>query len=148
MRLLILTMVTLYLTGCVGVMTLTTTGKTTKRYSEHDYNCPSGNLGHFSRCGINREPSISEFISLWGEPKTQETKDGREMLIYNENLAWRGLVVFALIPIPLLIPAGHNEISLEFDHDKLVQSTSEFANTGPGLICGIVLNGFGCFAGK
>jgi hypothetical protein len=53
---------------------------------------------------------------------------GKEYLSYNRNLSWNGLLLFVAIPIPILLPIGHNETTLVFERDKFVEVNSDYIN--------------------
>jgi hypothetical protein len=135
-------------TGCVGAGPVTTKISTPEvsLLSSYKNLCPTNEVGRLSKCKDNEEPSVKEFIRLWGEPNSHKLNGEKETLTYNRDLAWRGLVVFAIVPIPLLLPVGHNDVRLDFDHDKLTQVASEYGY-GSFAICGMHSegpNGFGC----
>lgn len=137
--------------GCVGagpVMTYTATTevKTPDRFPGK--RCRSKENGQLDYCRNGEIPptTTAQFRSVWGEPKSQGTKDGQDYLTYNNDLAWRGFVVFAIFPIPLLVPVGYNEVTFYFEHDNLVQITEEYGE-GRFAICGYHSegpDGFGC----
>jgi len=134
--------------GCVGAGPVTT--RTTKNDISSPtfpkYFCPAKEVGHFLKCDENKVPSSQDFHKMWGEPKSYVISRGKGLMRYNGDLAWRGLVIFVIIPIPLLLPVGHNEITLDFENDKLAGINSEFGY-GNYAICGLHSegpNGFGC----
>ncbi|WP_079436729.1 hypothetical protein [Zoogloea sp. LCSB751] len=44
-----------------------------------------------------------------------------ERWIYNKDVAWTGVLLFAVIvPIPLLVPVGHDHLAIDFRNDVLV----------------------------
>jgi hypothetical protein len=72
--------------------------------------------------------TTSEALRMWGEPQQKLIKGGREYWLYrSEDLTWRGAEIFAIIPIPLLVPIGHKLIVLEFEHDQLMHYTINHA---------------------
>jgi hypothetical protein len=116
--------------GCVGA------GPVTTGVWTHTEVCLSKEKRELTTCKLGEiAPTPAQFRDVLGEPKSQGMKDGLNYLTYNTDIAWRGLVVFAVIPIPLLIPVGHNEATLFFDHDKLVRTTQEHGE-GSFAICG------------
>ena len=139
----------LLLAGCVGggpVLTNTTTKQVAQPNSKYENFCPSAEVGQLLACKDNVDLSKQAFVRAWGEPKSRVIRDGKEILTYNKDIAWRGLVVFAILPIPLMLPVGHNEIMLHFQSDKLVQVDYEYGY-GSYAICGLHSegpNGFGC----
>lgn len=102
--------------GCVGIGPITTS-TTTEKVGTSSYTrmCPvPSEIGELTACKTERAGSLTteQLIAMWGEPKSHEIKDGQEGLTYNRNIAWRGLFGFVIIPIPLLLPVGHNETTL------------------------------------
>ncbi len=140
-----------FLAGCVGVgpvVTKTSTTKVAIPAAPYGNPCPTKEIGVFSTCK-QREggaTTIEDIRAIWGEPKSRDVKDGQDRLTYNRDIAWRGLVVFVIVPIPLMLPVGHNEITLTFENDKLSQISSEYGE-GNYAICGLHSEGpdpFGC----
>lgn len=84
-------------------------------------------------------PTKSQVLAAWGQPDRVETFGiGRERWIYRAGIRWNGLVVFLLIPIPLLVPVGSDHLALEFAGDALV--AAETLNNVPraGGACGLI----------
>lgn len=80
-----------------------------------------------------------DILRIWGQPKRMYTEEGRDIWIYNHDLAWRGIAPIIFFPIPLLIPAGMNEKGFEFDNDRLVVSWKESGAVGGGICIMIFL---------
>ena len=60
-------------------------------------------------------PLSSDYvISQWGEPNHREQIDGGgEIWEYRgNNLRWHGVIPMALLPIPLVVPFGHDYVTL------------------------------------
>lgn len=142
MRLTLLALVSAcLLSGCFGAGPVTTKVRSldiheSDRYPEKQ--CPSPESGHLEYCTTNMAPPNTQiqFRSIWGEPKSKGTSNEVEYWTYNGDLAWRGLVIFAIIPIPLLVPVGHNDVTLYFKRGKLTQITEEYGY-GSYAICGL-----------
>lgn len=135
MRIIIPAILTIVTTGCVmgaGVVTKGTSTVAVPSFLTSDTQlrefCPSTAIGVLSACDKNELPSKDEFVRAWGHPKSHETKEGKEYLSYNRNLAWRGLIVIPFIPIPLLLPTGHNKTLLVFENEKLVEVDGDYNN--------------------
>jgi len=84
-----------------------------------------------------------DILAKWGKPKRKYTENDREYWAYNHSLAWRGAVVWIIVPIPLLVPAGFNETVVEFDGNNATRWWNERGaggkfecapNAGPGAI--------------
>ena len=133
--------IALLLVGCVGggpVVTKTSTTEVVRTGHSNIKYCIANEIGRLLMCYKGQEPftTTEQFISVWGKPKSHEVKDGQDYLTYNTDLAWRGLVIFVIIPIPLLLPVGHNEMHLVFEHNQLVRVEKEFGQ-GNYAICGL-----------
>jgi hypothetical protein len=136
-------------TGCVGAGTITTRSDTTEvGRTTWARMCPSKDVGELMACKKEEAQSLTaeSFSRVWGEPKYRGTKDSQEYWIYNRSVAWRGLLVYVVFPIPLLLPVGHNETTLYFEHGKLIRTVREdFRSTS--AVCGLHSegpDGFGC----
>jgi hypothetical protein len=87
-----------------------------------------------------------KLIDMWGQPDNERFERGFRTLTYRQGLAWRGLTIFVIIPIPLLLPLGHNNAKLIFQSDRLVH-VEYVDNELDAAICGLHSegpNGFGC----
>lgn len=89
-----------------------------------------------------------KLIAMWGLPETDNVINGLRIVTIHQSLAWRGLFVFVIVPIPLLVPIGHNEARFSFQQVRLVhvQYTENRLNAA---VCGNPSegpNGFGCIA--
>ena len=104
------------LSGCVGLLFNYKTEKESLRIPDH-------NLGGWSiseKIKENYPYTKQEVIDLIGEPKKSWSKDGYEYLSYGKE-EWRfsGVVVFIIIPIPLLLPVGVKDEIVVFKNDRL-----------------------------
>ena len=95
--------------------------------------------------------SSARLLKEWGEPDSRdEEDDGSERWRYTGFLRGAGVIVFVLLPIPLVVPTGLE--SVEFTvRDGLVVHAKSSANTMPwGMGCGWApgfMHGGGFFAG-
>ncbi len=153
--------ISLLVTGCVGAGPITT-GTITQTVPIQTLGLPSAKfrfkvcphpreIGELSYCKAAEAQSFTmeRVLSMWGQPKSRGIKDGQEYLTYNRSVAWRGLMVFIIIPIPLLFPIGHNQTTLFFEHNQLTRTTFEYGKSNIAL-CGYHStgpNGFGCRTG-
>jgi len=140
------------LSGCVAIGPITTSTSTEKisAPSSHARMCPvPSEIGELTECKAEKAGSLTteQLIAMWGEPKLHEIKEGQESLTYNRSIAWRGLFgIVIIIPIPLLLPVGHNETTFFFENNKLIHITSEQYKSSLA-VCGYHSsgpNGFGC----
>jgi len=75
-------------------------------------------------------------ISLWGYPSHTYKKDNKEYWVYSRDTAWRGVVIYAIIPVPLLLPTGDNATTIVFENGQSIGATYEHTNvsfTGCGI---------------
>jgi hypothetical protein len=98
--------------------------------------------------GSPRSPArgLTPLDELWGSPKSDSIADDQRLIVYDRKLAWRGLVIFVGLPIPLLVPLGHVEAKFYFRNEHLVRVESS-ENQLHAAICGLHSegpNGFGC----
>jgi hypothetical protein len=94
------------------------------------------------------EITPSKLIEMWGTPENDEVVNGIRNIVYDQSRAWRGVVVFIIVPIPLLVPLGHNEAHFSFQNDQLVH-VEYTENQLTAAVCGLHSegpNGFGCIA--
>lgn len=110
--------------------------------------CPNAYQKMITRCSKEQQEKISpaKLIEMWGAPNSDAADNGSRELVYDQKLAWRGVVVFLIIPIPLLIPMGHDEARFVFNKDRLVK-VSYVDNFLSAAVCGLHSegpNGFGC----
>ncbi len=80
--------------------------------------CPIKSLSN--RAGV-RDITPDKLVGMWGPPDDERIENGRHKLTYRDGLAWRGLVVFVIAPIPLLAPLGPNDVTLAFPAAHSVQ---------------------------
>jgi len=139
--------------GCVGIGPITTrTGVEYTRTWGTVRACPKPEeRGELQFCPGRTAASVTaeQVQTLWGKPKATGNSEGYDFMTYNRDLAWRGLMVFLIFPIPLLLPVGYNETTLFFDQGRLVKVHSDYWRSDIAL-CGFHSsgpNGFGCRTG-
>lgn len=83
----------------------------------------------------------------WGEPREKlALNDGRETWIYGHDLRWSGVMLYLLLPIPLLVPVGRETTSVDFENGQAV-SVSRVEESEICYICGFLpgpCTSFGC----
>src|SRR5690242_17074336 len=101
-------MIPLLVSGCIGIGPVTTKTETViVTESRGAWMCPDlGEVGALEYCRSDKAQRFTkqQVLSSWGEPKARGVKEGREFLTYNSGLAWRGLMIAIIVPIPLLLP--------------------------------------------
>lgn len=116
------------LTGCVGMGTF-------ENRSPGTY--VSGSGDRYEVVNGHRLKDEEEFIRTWGQPISRRAGSfGDEELIYRGGLAWRGAVLWMIVPIPLVAPTGHNEVVAMFHPDG--ELVGVFENSAE-------YNYYGCF---
>lgn len=145
------------LTACVGAGTLTglTLAWDVKDVGEMGL-CPISYEKMIVGCPVKPLPNATsvqeitpnKLIAMWGLPETDNVVNGLRIITFHQSLAWRGLVVFVIVPIPLLVPLGHNEAQFSFQQGRLVH-VRYTENSLNAAVCGVHSegpNGLGCIA--
>ena len=117
----------LHLTGCVGLTTHTGTEKSVQQF--HYYQSKRDGLVK------NKETAMK----YWGEPlrKTKENS-GIETWHYRGGLAWRGIALWVIVPVPLMAPVGNNNVEMTFSPSgELINATAEAINE-KGVVCYLI----------
>lgn len=72
----------------------------------------------------HRLTTTADVIRRWGKPKRKTVVGSREIWRYrSDEFSWRGMEVWAIIPIPLLLPTGFKKVTLEFEEGILTSYT-------------------------
>ena len=71
---------------------------------------------------IEYAATVEQVRRDWREPhEVSAREDGTERWTYYGTLCWNGLLLFAVvIPIPLLVPVGHERVSVDFRNGTAV----------------------------
>ncbi len=87
----------------------------------------------------------------WGAPDNIEVANRIERWSYKTNWRWNGFWgIFVVVPVPLLIPTGHEKMIVEFS-DDLVKCVEVHYQVGHELGCGFVPihgGGWTCSSGE
>jgi hypothetical protein len=142
----------LSISGCVGAGTVTGNPYVWDISDEGDFGlCPISYEKMIVGCPKSKIQEITpqKLFEIWGSPKSDKVTHGYREIVYDQKLAWRGLVIFVVIPIPLLIPLGHDEAKFLFKDEHLahVEYMDNWLNAA---VCGLHSegpNGFGCISG-
>jgi hypothetical protein len=133
-KMLLVIAMTIHLTSCIGYSVLSG-GTSICHKNDKGYMCPVKD-----KAGI---------LQGYGKPHKIELKDGHEYWTYNNNIAFRGLIIALIIPIPLIVPTGYNKDVFEFDNDALINTMSGYSKIGSAFLCGFIPTGegitFGCY---
>ncbi len=107
-NLLAITLPIVFLHGCIGIGAL----------GIGDRSSPTGSVLIFPSKSIlvhkEDQPLMADYVrSQWGEPNHRKQIDGGgEIWEYRgETLRWHGLVPMILLPLPLVVPFGHDYVT-------------------------------------
>jgi len=80
----------------------------------------------------------TEATEQWGRPdKTEHVDAIRERWFYFNGLSWAGIIPMLILPIPLVIPTGHDYVELLFEGENAVNART--SQTGwSGFACGLL----------
>jgi hypothetical protein len=149
-RTIVLSLTLLALSGCIGAG-IVTQGVSSWNIGDNGFSAPCpGEKAETTLCSQDKVRQMTPEIiaETWGVPKRDYVTNGQRLLVYNVGIAWRGIVIFIGIPIPLLLPLGHNEATLYFQDGHLVKFEYGY-NWLTAAVCGLHSegpNGFGCIA--
>ena len=89
--------------------------------------------------GISEPYSTERVIELWGKPDESYQEGLCTVYSYHDGFSWSGVGAFVLIiPIPLMVPSGNDEVRIYFRDNQSVAAVSEYGEvTGMfGYMCG------------
>lgn len=125
----------LQLTSCIGYAVVAS-GKPSEPYS----NCPGGNTCTYVKDQIKK---------AYGKPDHIKVENGKEYWMYDSHLAFRGVLLGLVVPIPLLIPAGYDKTIFVFENEIFSHIVIENSDTISAFLCGLIPAGhgtsFGCY---
>ncbi len=113
--------------GCVGIGTVVSDERT---YGSSNLTEIQGIFGIDSKKIYTKK----EVVSIWGEPKNIYKEGNCEYWVYNRELAWGGITIWAIVPIPLFIPIGSRVTTLIFDSKTTVGAIYEYGRL-PSALC-------------
>ncbi len=106
--------------GCVGISLVTGTKQVEL----------SKNIGrHIGDYG-NNLPSITpaDVLIKWGPPDNKAVTDSGELWTYkSDTYSWRGVQLWLIVPLPLLLPTRRHRVQLEFTCNALTKYTVDNA---------------------
>jgi len=113
----------LLLSGCAGLTTHFGTEASHQQFSYYQ-----AKRGEFST-------DKATTLRAWGNP-IKITKQGEnEVWKYRGGTAWRGIVIWVLVPIPLMAPVGSNYVNMLFSPTgELISGTAEGMDE-KGVVC-------------
>ena len=137
--------------GCIGIEGLKVGSKTFQDPSITDYACADGATSRGGRQTNAPVYTAAWLDAHWGKPSTiKQTGEGNpdEIWIYKFGTTWSGVVPFVLIPIPILIPTGREEVQFTLRDGNVVSAKvrkSYSIGAGYGCYGGICGPHFGAF---
>jgi hypothetical protein len=70
----------------------------------------------------------TDVLAKWGQPDSKIATDSGEVWTYASDIhSWRGIQLWLIVPIPLLVPVGHHKVRLEFTRNTLTRYTIDNA---------------------
>ena len=142
MRLLIFLLLLPFLQGCAGLAVGTLgTFEAEKKSFQLNESKNSYKINFFD--DLESDFTKEELINSWGDPDSYRVNGNCEVLTYYDGYTWSGVGVFLLvIPIPLVVPTGHDENRLYFVDGKFSRMVSEYGEVKHAL--GYMCGGDGC----
>ena len=135
MRILATIVIASLLNGCVG-LAVGTYGTFEQELNSVSISDTRNQFGYESE---TNQISKKTLVSTWGKPD-EVSRDGKcEVLTYYDGYSWSGVgAILVFIPVPLLVPTGHDENRFYFINDLSVGHISEYGDvTGMlGYSCG------------
>jgi hypothetical protein len=76
----------------------------------------------------------ADYLKAWGEPGRRSATANGEKWSYEEERRWCGVVVLAIVPLPLMLPLCGTHDHVEFERESAVLSSSRrIVTTGGGI---------------
>ena len=90
--------------------------------------------------------SVSQVLEWWGAPDERVVDaSGVERLTYYDGLRWRGVLLFLVIlPVPLVIPVGHDVVELEVADGMVKAARTQNDESRWETFLGLPLHGMWC----
>ena len=132
---LLLTIITIYIQGCVGLGGITLTD-ITETIEQPLLFSSKGQISNEYKA--SRTADAATVREYWGAPDSvRELAPGRYRWDYNFGLRWNGLgLLIIFVPVPLALPLGHDNVSLEFEGDRIVSAMIKQWNISALAYCG------------
>ena len=150
-RLIPLVALVLFTQGCVGIGALKTHTEAFQNPTLSDTACVKGLRSTNPRQTGPCAYTATWLRAHWGEPKSIRhtgATDLDEIWAYKFGPNWNGIVVMALVPIPIALPVGRERVQVILRDGCVVsgkQTSTGMVGEGFGLYPGICGFGFGAF---
>ena len=115
----------------------------------YDINKPAigSTSGHYYKNQNNKEFTCEQVEKLWGQPDVVTVEGGKTVLVYKNGLVFAGVMPFVVIPIPLALPVGQKNTTIECENGVVVRAYKT-GTTISAAYCGMISEKpeFGCQA--
>lgn len=118
--------ITFTVPGCIGVVGIG------DKETTHEFARPPGT-------------TIKTYVSILGQPERIERDkagSGREIWTFpayrGSSLRWWGVVLLVILPIPLIVPVGHEDVKLVVEEGYVISKTARESEFLWGGVCGFI----------
>lgn len=135
MQILIVLVLTIILSGCVG-LAVGSYGTHESKRDSFELESERNQINYYSNSTSYTQEQVE---SLWGKPDETSTNGTCAIFTYHDGYNWSGVGAFVVIvPIPLALPTGYDEIKIYFKKGQSVKLVLEYGEiTGIfGYMCG------------
>jgi hypothetical protein len=121
--------------GCVGVVV---TGDSGAAVNGPNISKEKGYIGH-TPLAPDTYVTETELLQYWGTPDEVKFNDkGQKQLLYKRNaFRWNGITLMVIIPIPLIIPVGHDFLLFTVENGNVASAYMKNNSGELGLYCWI-----------
>lgn len=137
-RNLLLAMLAIACTGCVGVMFDGTKAETIEMPLPLKYTGWGPEDTERWACQPDPERALqtkSDFLASWGEPQSKEVSAEEETWIYAESGRWCGIWIAFIVPLPAMLPVCETYDKITFKNDLAVRANSRrFVRSAIGIV--------------
>lgn len=134
MRFILILFPAFFLTGCVG-FAVGSYGTFESKYEKFTLRAERNKFGY----GDPKPYTTESVVEFWGKPDESFQEGKCTVYSYHDGFSWSGVGAFVLvIPIPLLVPTGNDEIRIYFRDNQSIAAVSEFGKETSvfGFLCG------------
>lgn len=138
MRVVLVVLWCTFLSGCMGIATVP--GST-----HHQDGCSNGSIA----VGIGDHKyklSKTDMERVYGKPEKVVMAESGEQWYYQNGLKWRGIIVYVIAPIPLLVPVGHDFHIVNFKGELCDSEDFQLDEDWAGFQCGFLGDRHGAMA--
>ena len=141
MRVLVIFISALLLSGCVG-LAVGSYGTFENKREKFQLSDKRNKFKVYSEpTSYNKE----QVLSLWGRPDEVKQTGACETLIYHDGYTWSGIGAYVIIlPVPLVVPSGYDETRIYLKDGRTVAAVTEYGELTSmfGYTCGSNKCGF------